>query len=115
MQKIQIPYPEGLGLESLKMEGIEQLQVHMDCMNSFGKVVSIEDVDDLGGTCWTYIRVSVHNIDISAAGTTSSDIKNGAPSGLAAVAVGDTYLFSGNAVQEACRTYLRTYIHSVPV
>ena len=95
------------------MEGIEQLQVHMDCMNSFGKVVSIEDVDDLGGTCWTY-RVSVHNIDISAAGTTSSVQKNGAPSGLVAVAVGDTYLFSGNVVQEACRT-LSPNIPPVPV
>lgn len=104
VQKTQIPYPEGLGLEALKMEGVEQLQVHMDCMNSLGKVVSIEDVDDLGGTCWTYIRVSVHNIDISAAGTTSSDVKNGAPSGLASVAVGDTYLFSGVAAQRACRS-----------
>lgn len=28
----------------------EQLQVHMDCMNAVGEIVSIEDVDDMGGS-----------------------------------------------------------------
>lgn len=101
VEGVKIPFPERLSLSGVKLEGKEQLQVYMDCMNGFGKVVSIEDVDDMGGTCWTYIRVSVHNIDISAAGSTSSDPDNGAPSGLGAVAVGDTYLFSGNASQRS--------------
>lgn len=101
VEGVKIPFPERLALQSVRLQGTEQLQVYMDCMNGFGKVVSIEDVDDMGGTCWTYIRVSVHNIDISAAGSTSSDPDNGAPSGLGAVAVGDTFLFSGNACQRS--------------
>lgn len=32
----------------------EQLRVHMDCLNSTGKVISIEDVDDLGGAYPTH-------------------------------------------------------------
>lgn len=28
----------------------EQLQVHMDCLNAVGEIVSIEDVDDMGGS-----------------------------------------------------------------
>jgi hypothetical protein len=28
----------------------ERLQLHMDCMNALGQVISIEDVDDLGGS-----------------------------------------------------------------
>jgi hypothetical protein len=99
VEGIEIPFPDRLSLAGVKLQGSEQLQVFMDCMNSFGKVVSIEDVDDMGGTCWTYIRVSIHNVDISAAGSASSDAGNGAPSGLAAVAVGDTFLFSGNSCQ----------------
>ena len=54
----------------------------MDCMNSLGEVISIEDVDDIGGSCMTYIRVSVHEIFLG----------NG--TGVGAVAVGDTFLFS---------------------
>ena len=54
----------------------------MDCINSMGEVISIEDVDDIGGSCFTYIRVSVHGIPLG----------NG--TGFGAVAVGDTFLFS---------------------
>ena len=53
----------------------------MDCMNSLGEVISIEDVDDIGGTCFTYIRVSVHGIPLGNGDT-------------GAVSVGDTFLFS---------------------
>lgn len=28
----------------------EWLQLHMDCMNAFGEIVGIEDVDDMGGS-----------------------------------------------------------------
>lgn len=31
----------------------EQLQVHMDCLNAVGEIVSIEDVDDMGGSVRT--------------------------------------------------------------
>ena len=59
----------------------------MDCMNAFGEVVSVEDVDDMGGSCWCYIRVSIHGI------ATGSAVDGGKENGLA-VAVGDTFLFS---------------------
>ena len=61
------------------------VQVHMDCMNSLGEVVSIEDVDEMGGVCWTYIRVSVHGIPLDPS-------IGGGRKG--AVSVGDTFLFS---------------------
>ena len=32
------------------LRGHEQLQVHMDCLNAVGEIVSIEDVDDMGGS-----------------------------------------------------------------
>ena len=28
----------------------ERLQVHMDCMNALGQIITIEDVDDIGGS-----------------------------------------------------------------
>jgi hypothetical protein len=58
-------------------------QVHIDCMNSFGQVISIEEVDDLGGTCWTYIRVTLYGVSLG----TQKDEKG-------AISVGDTFLFS---------------------
>ena len=53
----------------------------MDCMNSLGQIIGIEDVDDIGGTCWTYIRVSVDGIFL------------GDQEGTGSVSVGDTFLF----------------------
>jgi hypothetical protein len=64
----------------------ERLQVHMDCMNALGQIISIEDVDDLGGSCWTYIRVSVHGVRLPAGET-----------GFGSVAVGDTFLFNSSS------------------
>lgn len=77
----------------------EYLQIHMDCMNALGEVITADDVEDLGGVvsdsyflfdlspvliklqCWIYIRVSIHGIRL--------------PDGTkGAVAVGDTFLFS---------------------
>ena len=77
-----------LALRNVLLMGQEYLQVHMDCVNAHGSVVTIEDVDDLGGTCWTYIRVSVHRV--------GSGIKDshGNASDVGVVAVGDTFLFS---------------------
>jgi len=57
------------------------IRVHMDCMNAIGQVVKIEDVDDMGGQCWTYIRVTL-------------DALNGPGSSKAIVAFGDTFLFT---------------------
>lgn len=38
-------------LQSLSgaLQGEEKLQLHIDCMNSLGEIVSLEDVNDLGG------------------------------------------------------------------
>ena len=86
-------------LVGVVLQAGERVQVHMDCMNGFGEVVTIEDVDDMGGSCWTYIRVSVHNVSIPSS-VTVSDRKNSTNSGnvsmtsTGAVAVGDTFLFS---------------------
>lgn len=52
-------------------------------MNSFGQIISIEDVDDIGGTCWTYIRVSLHGISLSSQNNE-----------IGSISVGDTFLFS---------------------
>lgn len=70
-------------VDSIKLLPSESLQVHMDCMNAHGQIVGIEDVDDMGGQCWTYIRVSIHGI----AGVPESNESY-------AIAIGDTFLFS---------------------
>lgn len=40
----------GLNDPSFALRPNEQLQVHMDCLNAVGEIVSIEDVDDMGGS-----------------------------------------------------------------
>lgn len=35
---------------ALRLRPEEQLQVHMDCINAVGEIVTIEDVDDMGGS-----------------------------------------------------------------
>ena len=84
-------FPPSLGLNAIKLSHDEYLQVHMDCMNGHGKVVNIDDIDDMGGTCWTYIRVSVHRISLGG-------------DALGVVAVGDTFLFSGTVEAESRTT-----------
>lgn len=69
-------------LNDICLEGSERLLVHMDCMNSLGQIVKIEDVDDMGGQCWTYIRVSIHDIN--------------AGNQIHTIAIGDTFIFSPN-------------------
>lgn len=85
----ELQYPAGLDLEAVGLVGQERLQVHMDCVNALGKVVTIDDVDDAGGCCWTYIRVSVHGISLDRADKGR----------VGCVAVGDTFLFSPASVQ----------------
>ena len=46
---LQVHADLGWPLSDLKLLPHERLQVHMDCMNSIGQIISIEDVDDLGG------------------------------------------------------------------
>jgi hypothetical protein len=46
----------------------------------------MEDVEDMGGSCWCYLRVAVHGVSTGAEG--------GKDAATAAVAVGDTFLFS---------------------
>lgn len=39
-----------VGQSNIPMSGKEFLQVHIDCMNSVGEIITIDDVDDLGGS-----------------------------------------------------------------
>lgn len=82
-----LQYPAELGLAAVALAGGERLQVHMDCLNAFGQVVTIDDIDDMGGSCWTYVRVAVHGVLLEGK-TKSREEKRGC------VAVGDTFLFS---------------------
>lgn len=69
----------------VKLSESEQLQVHMDCMNALGQIVKIEDVDDMGGQCLVYIRVSISNITAGPSSKPKSTI-----------AYGETFLFSSS-------------------
>lgn len=73
-------YPSLFTKESVLLPH-EQLVIHMDCMNALGEVITADDVEDLGGACWIYIRVSVHGMQLGGRA-------------VGAVAVGDTFLFS---------------------
>jgi len=73
---------EGTFLDGFTLDSAagEKIQVHIDCMNAIGQVVSIDDVDDMGGQCFVYLRVAILNIH----GSTP----------IGSVAVGDTFSFS---------------------
>jgi len=43
-------YASTAGLSEVVLQPQEQLQVHMDCLNALGEVVSVDDVVDMGGT-----------------------------------------------------------------
>lgn len=94
--------------ESIQLLPHEKLQLHMDCMNALGEVITVDDVDDMGGACWTYIRASVHGIYL----TNPADANQ-----VGAVAVGDTFLFAplstrfGHANQKQVNGF--TGIHAV--
>jgi hypothetical protein len=52
MKGLQLVYEscKGWDLGQVRLlQPLEQLQVHMDCVNALGDIVSIEDVDDMGG------------------------------------------------------------------
>ena len=36
-------------LDDVFLQGTEELQAHMDCMDGSGRVVAIEDIDEVGG------------------------------------------------------------------
>ncbi len=36
-------------LESINLFPHEKLQLHMDCLNALGEIISVNDVDDMGG------------------------------------------------------------------
>ncbi len=82
-------FPAFASLHSLQLLSHEQLLIHMDCMNALGEVITADEVEELGGACWIYIRVSVHGTQVTADGS------------LGAIAVGDTFLFSPYAVSTA--------------
>jgi len=52
----------------------------------------MEDVEDMGGSCWCYLRVAVHGVATGAEG--GRDAAAATATATAAVAVGDTFLFS---------------------
>ena len=41
-------------LSEVVLSGNERLQVHLDFMNAVGDIVTIEDVDDMGGSVRNY-------------------------------------------------------------
>jgi hypothetical protein len=41
------------------LEGSEHLQLHIDCMNALGEIISIEDVNDLGGAVSFIIIIDI--------------------------------------------------------
>ena len=42
---------------SIQLLANEKLQIHMDCMNAVGEVITVDDVDDLGGAVRAFISV----------------------------------------------------------
>lgn len=81
----------------IKLASGEKLKLHMDCINGVGQVCPADEVQDIGGQCWVYIRAAVHGIQ-----TGSSD-----PSEVVAVAVGDTFLYSPFFSQVTIYIYMR--------
>ena len=59
-------------------------------------MASIDDIDDMGGKCYAFIRVSIHGIHISrnkessSSDTNSSDV----PQSTGSVSIGDTFIFN---------------------
>jgi hypothetical protein len=70
---------DGLRVSS---ENGEEIKIHVDCMNAFGQVVSIDDVDDMGGQCFVFIRLTLHNIPLDNTGACG------------VIGVGDTFIYS---------------------
>lgn len=42
------------------LQGDERLQLHIDCMNALGEIVSLEDVNDLGGAVRIFSPLRLH-------------------------------------------------------
>jgi hypothetical protein len=68
----------------IKLAASERLKLHMDCMNGVGQVCPADEVQDIGGQCWVYIRAAIHGIQM----------QGNDPSEVCAVAVGDTFIYS---------------------
>lgn len=66
----------------------EQLRVHFDCADAFGQLLRSHDIEDLGGSCWVYIRVSVNGI-----------LNPKTKESLGTIAVGDSFLFSSYSTE----------------
>lgn len=43
--------------ESIQLMAHEKLQIHMDCMNAVGEVITVDDVDDLGGAVSSFAQL----------------------------------------------------------
>eukprot|EP01038_Epipyxis_sp_PR26KG_P009383 gene9383-12642_t len=78
----------GIPLQDIVLKQSEKLQIRLDCINAIGDIITIEDVDDMGGSCWVYIRAAVYGIAL-----------NDSSSSVGTVAVGDTFLFSSLSTQ----------------
>ena len=58
---------DSLDLNSVVLLPGERLKLHMDCMPAYGPIITIDDVDDMGGSvrsiadCW-FINVNLRSI-----------------------------------------------------
>ena len=87
----------------------------MDCMNAHGKLISVEDIRDMKGVCWVYIRVAIHGISLKT--TTSNVLTNTSTTNtvpLGSVVVGDTFLFSACSIAARRRDVDLPAVESVP-
>jgi hypothetical protein len=57
---------ECLGLDKVFLNSnSEQLQVHMDCLNGIGETITIEDVDEMGGSVFNFCNLlNISNIKL---------------------------------------------------
>jgi len=80
-------------LDKITLRKGEVMQLHMDCMNAHGQIITVDDIKDIHNVCWVYIRVAIHGIGLK---TVSSSATGSQPTTvpLGSIAVGDTFLFS---------------------
>lgn len=78
---------------TVKLEGQEKLSLHIDCMNNSGDIISIDEIDELGGSCYVYIRASIYNLEMEYLPDFSSSFE-GPDNFLGTISIGDTFLFT---------------------
>lgn len=84
---------DGAVLDKVSLRKGEVMQLHMDCMNAHGQIITVEDIKDIHDVCWVYIRVAIHGIALKTVSSTATGSQP-ATVPLGSIAVGDTFLFS---------------------